>query len=268
MLEENLQGFDEGARSCLASSAARLGTGAAHVFLDSVNLRNARNRFGGDRRIAALGDLEELTPQVAPAKGDSDPVRRQLLVRRIAVALHDAAIICQQLLKILAASARRVAIDRGRRACSAPGPVIACDCPEVAGLGLTAPRIEHRHRRLIDRQFDRAAPSSMRGQWNLPPSSRLANRHRPVPSQKISFTLSARFARKQKMTPENGSAFNCSFTSAASPSIPLRKSTGFVAISTRIGPGGTNIPELMLASAERRAGLLRCLAYSRHQAPA
>ena len=50
-----------------------------------------------------------------------------------------------------------------------------------------------------------------------------------MPSQKISFTLSARLARKQKITPENGSTFNCSFTKAASPSIPLRKSTGFVA---------------------------------------
>ena len=29
-------------------------------------------------------------------------------------------------------------------------------------------------------------------------------------------TLSARFERKQKITPENGSPFNCSFTSAAS----------------------------------------------------
>ena len=29
-------------------------------------------------------------------------------------------------------------------------------------------------------------------------------------------------ARKQKITRENGSACNCSFTSAASPSIPLR----------------------------------------------
>jgi hypothetical protein len=49
----------------------------------------------------------------------------------------------------------------------------------------------------------RITPSSMRGQRNL---------HRPVPSQKISFTLSARFERKQKITPENGSAFNCACT--------------------------------------------------------
>ena len=46
---------------------------------DGVDLGNARNGFGGDRRIAALGDLEELASQVAPAKGDCDPVRGQLL---------------------------------------------------------------------------------------------------------------------------------------------------------------------------------------------
>ena len=36
-----------------------------HLFVDGVNLCNARNGFGGDRRIATLSDLEELAPQVA-----------------------------------------------------------------------------------------------------------------------------------------------------------------------------------------------------------
>lgn len=122
-------------------------------LLDGVDLRNARHSLGGNRRIAALGDLEELAPQVAPAEGDGDPVRRQLLVGGIAVALHDAAIVGEQLVEMLAASPRRVGIDHSRRIGAAPGPVIARDRPEVAGLRLTTPRIEHRHRRLIDRQF-------------------------------------------------------------------------------------------------------------------
>ena len=51
---------------------------------------------------------------MAPAKGDCDPVRRQFLVRSIAaVALHDAAIVCEQLLEMLAASAR-LSIKNGR----------------------------------------------------------------------------------------------------------------------------------------------------------
>src|SRR5262247_273660 len=90
-----------------------------HILLDDVDLRNARHGFSGDRRIAALGDLKEFTPQVAPAKGDCDPLRRQLLVRGIAIALHDAAIVCEQLLEMLAASPRRVGIGDSRRVGSA-----------------------------------------------------------------------------------------------------------------------------------------------------
>ena len=115
---------------------------------------------------------------------------------------------------------------------------------------------------------NRITPSATRGQRNLPSSSLLLNRHNPVPSQKISFTRSARLARKQKITPENGSAFNCSCTSAASPSIPLRKSTGFVATNTRTGPGGISIPPLMRQSAEPRAKPLRRLVPRRRPAPA
>jgi hypothetical protein len=39
-------------------AAARIGTGAAHVLLDGVDLRDARNGFDGDRRIAALAILK------------------------------------------------------------------------------------------------------------------------------------------------------------------------------------------------------------------
>src|SRR4249919_1247273 len=98
MLEEDLERVDEWARSYLARGTALIGTCTAHILLDGVDLGNARDGFGGDGRIAALCDLEEFAPQVAPAKGDCDPVRRQFLVRGIAVALHDAAIVCEQLL--------------------------------------------------------------------------------------------------------------------------------------------------------------------------
>ena len=48
----------------------------------------------------------------------------------------------------------------------------------------------------------------------------------------------ARFARNTYTTPENGSVRIVSRTSAASPSAPLRKSTGFVATMTLIFPDG------------------------------
>ena len=52
------------------------------------------------------------------------------------------------------------------------------------------------------------------------------------------------------------------------PSIPLRKSTGFVATRTRISPGGVSIPPLMRWSAEPRATPLRHLAPRHRPAPA
>src|SRR5262249_12626238 len=108
------------------------GNGTGRMVGDEVDLRNARHAFSGDRRIAALGDLKEFTPQVAPAKGDCDPLRRQLLVRGIAVALHDAAIVCEQPHEMLAASPRRVGIGDSRGVGSAPGPVITRDRPTAS----------------------------------------------------------------------------------------------------------------------------------------
>jgi hypothetical protein len=60
----------------------------------------------------------------------------------------------------------------------------------------------------------------------------LANRHRHVPSHTISLIRSARLGRNTNTAPENGSAPIYSFTSAARPSMPLRKSIGFVATKT------------------------------------
>jgi len=89
------------------------------------------------------------------------------------------------------------------------------------------------------RRRSRIVPSSIPGQRKAPCSSRLANRQRPEPSHQISFTRSARLARKTNTVPEKGSAFRYSCTSAARPSMPLRKSTGLVATSTRTGRLGT-----------------------------
>src|SRR5665213_769917 len=61
----------------------------------------------GDAPIATFRDLEEVTSQMGPAEGDRNAVLRQILVRRIAVALHDATIGREQRLQMLAASARR-----------------------------------------------------------------------------------------------------------------------------------------------------------------
>ena len=52
MFEEGFEGVSEPARFCLARGATCIGAGATNVLLDSVNLRDARNRFRSNRRIA------------------------------------------------------------------------------------------------------------------------------------------------------------------------------------------------------------------------
>lgn len=67
-----------------------------------------------------------------------------------------------------------------------------------------------------------ATPSGGAGQVKRPRSSRLANRHRPCPSHHSSLTRSPRLPRNAKTAPPNGSRFSRCWTSAASPSNPLR----------------------------------------------
>ena len=52
MLEEDLERVDEWARSYLARGTALIGTCAAHILLDGVDLGNARDGFGGDGRAS------------------------------------------------------------------------------------------------------------------------------------------------------------------------------------------------------------------------
>jgi hypothetical protein len=66
-------------------------------------------------------------------------------------------------------------------------------------------------------ELSRMTPLSIAGQLNFLFSNRLAISTTPVPTQKISFTRSARFARNTYTTPENGSVRMVSRTSAASP---------------------------------------------------
>ena len=77
------------------------------------------------------------------------------LVGRIAVALHDAAIVVEQLQRVDRAATRRIGVGDGRRVRPAPGPVVAGDRPEVAFLGAAAAGIEHRRRGLVDRDLAR-----------------------------------------------------------------------------------------------------------------
>ena len=56
----------------LAHGTAFVGAQAADRLLDRVKSSDALERFARDRRVAALGDVEEVTPQVRPAEGERD----------------------------------------------------------------------------------------------------------------------------------------------------------------------------------------------------
>jgi hypothetical protein len=114
------------------------GMQALFTGLTSCQLGDGDDRSEGVGAVLVLADMARIVDparfasskgwrsahrraQVAPEKGDHDLVRRQLLVRIIAVALHDPAIVREQLLEMLAASNRRVGVDDGRRIGSAQG---------------------------------------------------------------------------------------------------------------------------------------------------
>src|SRR6266571_2663016 len=77
------------------------------------------------------------------------------LVGGISVALHDAAIVLEQLEGVDRAATRSVAVGDGRRVRPAPRPVVTGDGPEVSFLGAAAAGIEHWRHGLIDRDLAR-----------------------------------------------------------------------------------------------------------------
>jgi len=78
------------------------------------------------------------------------------VVGRVGVDLENALELRERPDGMLGAAARGVEIDHGRRIGPGPGPVVARDLPEVAGLGPFAPRIQHRRPGLVHEQLGRA----------------------------------------------------------------------------------------------------------------
>src|ERR1700691_5070693 len=103
-------------------------------------------------------------------------------------------------------------------------------------------------------------PSEACGQTNLPLSRRLQNKHRPSPSNQISFTRSPLRPRKMNTWPDSGLFSNLVCTSALSPVKPRRRSVTPAAIQICVLAGGpiiapdtptplaTSLPQLYLQS--------------------
>ena len=143
----------------LAHRATLAGAVPPDRLLDRIERRDARESFAGDRSGAVLGDFEEPASQVGPAESERDRLAAccvgNALVGGISVALHDAAIVLEQLQGVNRAATGGVAVGDGRRIRPAPGPVVTSDGPEVSFLSATAAGIEHRRHGLIDRDLAR-----------------------------------------------------------------------------------------------------------------
>src|SRR2546423_3755918 len=126
-------------------------------LLDRIERRNALKSFAGDRRAAAFGDVEESSAQMRPTEGKHDRLAAGCigngLVGGVSIALHDAAIVIEQLERMNRAAPRSVAVRDGWRVGPAPRPVVPRDGPEVSLFGASAGGIEHRRRGLIDRDL-------------------------------------------------------------------------------------------------------------------
>src|SRR6202021_3978953 len=91
-----------------------------------------------------------------PAEGErtGQGVRTRLsghgLVSLIAIAMDNAPVAFKQSQAMNGPTARCIGVKHARWVRSGPRPVIARQRPEVAGFGPAAPRIQYRHRGLID----------------------------------------------------------------------------------------------------------------------
>jgi hypothetical protein len=107
-LEEAFERFAMWRGLLAAYGDSLLGVLASDGLFDPIECGNAHERLRGNGGVAFPGDLEEAAPDMRPAEGERDRVVRQLLVRRVAVALHDATIVLQQRVQVHRASARRI----------------------------------------------------------------------------------------------------------------------------------------------------------------
>ena len=85
----------------MARDEACAGALAADCFFYQIELRDTLECLAGDRRAAAFGNVEEFAAQMRPAEGERDRLAARragnVLVGRISIALHDAAVVLEQL---------------------------------------------------------------------------------------------------------------------------------------------------------------------------
>ena len=154
--QPGFEGFDQRPTALLADRTTFVGGTATDVLLDPVERCNARQRLGGDRRRARVGQLVEVPAHVAPAEGELHVAPPgQHLVAAIAVDLQDALEAAQMCDRPLGLAIRRIDVGNAGRIGTAPRSIVPGIGKELTGLGPSAPWIEHRRRRLVGEQLGR-----------------------------------------------------------------------------------------------------------------
>src|SRR3954467_10391205 len=140
---------DDGTRSLLANGATFLGEALADVLLDSIEQRDALQRFVSDRRGFGDGAVVETAAHMRPAACEADlALLSQRPVPGVAVDLENALEAGEMRDRLRGRSVGSVDIGDSRRVCSAPRAVVSGISPELPGLRPAPAGIEHRRRRL------------------------------------------------------------------------------------------------------------------------
>ena len=127
---------------------------AAHLCLDGIEGSNAAQGFVRQRSVLRLRHFEELAPRVRPTGSEHDvALGRQPLEPGIAIDVKHALEPREVRLRPFSLAVWSVDKDSSRRIRPAPASLLAGIDPQPPRLRATAPRIEHRNRRVVGEQI-------------------------------------------------------------------------------------------------------------------
>jgi hypothetical protein len=158
--QPGLQGRQDRRALFLPYRSSLVRRSAADRRLHGVELPDAGDGLGGDgrlRRVLLVQQLVEVAAGVDPAEGELDsPLLGQSLVGAVAVGLQDAAVAGQMLRRRRGRPIAGVDEGHARRLGPAPRAVVTGVGPELAELGSSSPRLQHRRPGLVGEELSRA----------------------------------------------------------------------------------------------------------------
>src|SRR5260370_18600004 len=171
--QPGFESFDQRPAALLADRTPLLG-GATDLGLDPIERCNARQRLGGDRRRARIGQLVEVPAHVAPAEGKPHVAPfGQYLVAAVAGDLQDALEAAEVRDRPPGLAVGRIDIGYTRWIGAAPWPVVPGIGEEMAGPGPASSWTDHPRQRSDCRAAVRAPAAA--GTPRAPPSRPRSN---------------------------------------------------------------------------------------------